>query len=403
MDPLDDGYDGKPLKGRGMGGVTSQQRVRCVEIIKKCMLKYPHLKFFTEMPADANLGWLAYYAESVLDGKIDPNKAPEVLPLDLNDFIKYIKSSNQNDVIYGPTEGRIKPHKFFQDLGYKSAIKYGYMKMAYVKQSQELKIEDISGEKTTIISVDNVSKEQENRMKILDDVVGTSEKNEGQKLMLNLFPSLASFHKTPSSTNWLPMISDISKGRNKGYYDDKIWDSYGERLISQARAVMKSSQSGYKLFEKPKASIGEQSLVATIDSFDGLQNVKNVQWNHLISNLKGFTNIVSGTPLEIDELFFYHDAGATTVVPIEVKGIKENLNLSKIFQQFQAFRLKLKYDVELRIFALTETIPASGYSKQIELIEFDVDEKLIDAKEGEMLLKAIGSVKVKKRHSFRIR
>ena len=240
-------------------------------------------------------------------------------------------------------------------------------------------------------------------MKILDDVVGTSEKNEGQKLMLNLFPSLASFHKTPSSTNWLPMISDISKGRNKGYYDDKIWDSYGERLISQARAVMKSSQSGYKLFEKPKASIGEQSLVATIDSFDGLQNVKNVQWNHLISNLKGFTNIVSGTPLEIDELFFYHDAGATTVVPIEVKGIKENLNLSKIFQQFQAFRLKLKYDVELRIFALTETIPASGYSKQIELIEFDVDEKLIDAKEGEMLLKAIGSVKVKKRHSFRIR
>jgi len=85
------------------------------------------------------------------------------------------------------------------------------------------------------------------------------------------------------------------------------------------------------------------------------------------------------------------------------KGIKENLNLSKIFQQFQAFRLKLKYDVELRIFALTEMIPASGYSKQIELIEFDVDEKLIDAKEGEMLLEAIRSVKVKKRHSFRIR
>ena len=166
---------------------------------------------------------------------------------------------------------------------------------------------------------------------------------------------------------------------------------------------MKSSQSNNKLFDKPKSSIGEQSLVAIVDSFEGLNKVNDVQWNHLISNLKGFTNIVSETPLEIDELFSYQDAGVTTVVPIEVKGIKETLNLSKIFQQFQAFRLKLKHDIELRIFALTEVIPVSGFKKQIELIEFIVDEKMIDAKEGEMLLKAIGSVSVKRRYSFRIR
>ncbi|SVA65830.1 uncharacterized protein METZ01_LOCUS118684 [marine metagenome] len=403
MSLLDDNYDGRPLKGRGMRGVTNQQRITCVNIIKRCMSRYSHLKFFIEMPADANLGWLAYYAECVLDGKINPNKAPEVLPLDLNDFIKYIQSSNQNDVIYGPTEGRIKPHKFFQQLGYKSAIKYGYMKMAYVKISFGLKIEDIAVEKTEVCLVENISEMQNRRMKLLDSVVGTSKKNEGQKLLLNLFPTLASLHEIPTEKNWLPMISDISKGRNGGYFDDKTWESYGERLISQAKGVMKSSQSNNKLFDKPKSSIGEQSLVAIVDSFEGLNKVNDVQWNHLISNLKGFTNIVSETPLEIDELFSYQDAGVTTVVPIEVKGIKETLNLSKIFQQFQAFRLKLKHDIELRIFALTEVIPVSGCKKQIELIEFIVDEKMIDAKEGEMLLKAIGSVSVKRRYSFRIR
>ena len=76
--------------------------------------------------------------------------------------------------------------------------------------------------------------------------------------------------------------------------------------------------------------------------------------------------------------------------------------MSKIFQQFQAFRLKLKYDIELRIFALTEVKPEKGYNKQIELIEFKVDEKLIHAKEGQNLLDAINSVKVEKRYSFRM-
>ncbi len=128
--------------------------------------------------------------------------------------------------------------------------------------------------------------------------------------------------------------------------------------------------------------------------------IGDVEWNHLISNLKGFTNIVSETPLEIDELFYYQHGDTITVVPIEVKGIKETLNLSKIFQQFQAFRLKLRYDVELRILALTEVSPTKGFAKQIELIEFNVDEELIDAKEGKELLNAIKSVNVKKRYSF---
>jgi hypothetical protein len=62
----------------------------------------------------------------------------------------------------------------------------------------------------------------------------------------------------------------------------------------------------------------------------------------------------------------------------------------------------LKYNTELRIFALTEVKSEKGYKKQIELIEFTVDEKLIYAKEGQNLLDAINSVKVKKRYSFRI-
>lgn len=402
MNPLDANYDGRPLKGKGMGGVTVQQRIHCVNMIKKCMSMHPDLNFFIEMPADANLGWLAYYAECVLNGKIKSNEAPEVLPLDLNDFIRYIQSSNQNDVIYGPTEGRIKPHKFFQNLGYKSAIKYGHMKMAYVKLSQELKIEDIPSEKTDVISIGDVSQIQENRMEILDNVVGTSTKNEGRKLLLNLFPELSLHHKIPTEEKWKPMIQKISNGQNMGFFDNSTWDIYKDRLMAQAKGVIKSLQLNSKIFDKPKLSIGEQSLVAILDSIGGLTKVKNVQWNHLISNLKGFNNIVSGTPLEIDELFYYQDEGIITIIPIEVKGIKESLNMSKIFQQFQAFRLKLKYNTELRIFALTEVKPEKGYKKQIELIEFTVNEKLIYAKEGQNLLDAINSVKVKKRYSFRI-
>lgn len=396
-------YDGSPLKGRGMGGVTPQQRIHCVNLIKKCMGKYEHLDFFIENPADANLGWLAFYAESILNGKINPFQSPDVLVLDLNDFIRFIQSSNQNDVIYGPTEGRIKPHKFFTDLGYKSAIKYGHMKMAYVKVNQELIIKKIPAQKTEIIEITEITSRQELRMSILDRIVGTSDKNEGRKLLLNLFPELVSFSAIPKNESWLPEIEKISRGENSSYFSESTWNKYSKRIIAQAKGLLLSSTTNDKMFDKPKKSIGEQSLVAIVDSFDGLRKVIDVEWNHLISNLKGFTNIISETSLEIDELFYYQQDGKTTVVPIEVKGIKETLNLSKIFQQFQAFRLKLNYRIELRIFALTEVIPETGISKQIELIEFEVNEELIDAKEGKILLDAINSVNAKRRYSFRLK
>ena len=78
------------------------------------------------------------------------------------------------------------------------------------------------------------------------------------------------------------------------------------------------------------------------------------------------------------------------------------------FQRFariseQIIRLKLNYRIELRIFALTEVIPETGISKQIELIEFEVNEELIDAKEGQILLDAINSVNAKRRYSFRLK
>ena len=198
-------------------------------------------------------------------------------------------------------------------------------------------------------------------------------------------------------------IGKISRGENTGYFSESTWNKYSKRIIAQAKGLLLSSTTNDKMFDKPKKSIGEQSLVAIVDSFDGLRKVIDVEWNHLISNLKGFTNIISETPLEIDELFYYQQDGKTTVVPIEVKGIKETLNLSKIFQQFQAFRLKLNYRIELRIFALTEVIPETGISKQIELIEFEVNEELIDAKEGQILLDAINSVNAKRRYSFRLK
>lgn len=369
-------------------------------------MKKTSLDFFADsLPGDKDLALLTHLASQIDKGIFDIKNPPDIFPFHLNDFAKYVTSTNQNDVMYGYAEGRSKVFPFLEkQFGYKGAIKYGHAEVAFVKFDPCL---DLSKYTSTphVFDCSTLSSADKLKLEMLDKLVGLEERNDGWKLLGELFPEIEKKHPGKNVSTWTTTLQKLAAGDNSSNtIDPAEWSNQKSMIVNQAKGVHRGIETNSsKLFGNPGKSIGEQMLVSLLEVCGGLELINSNGVSHVISNLKGFRNIVSNTPLEFDEVFVYKTKTGVTFVPMEVKGIKETLNLSKIFQQYQAFRLKLNRKFSVQCFALTESKPKKGYWKQIELIEFEIHDKYLDAKEGTDIINAIQRVKVKQRHTYSIK